>query len=164
MAYHLPLAEHLSSSELHRRYRACTDPVERSRWHIVWLKSCHRTTPQIAEATGYASGWVRTVVHRYNDGGAEGLKDRRHAHLGASRLLTAEQEADLDAALDGGQAPDGGPWTGPKVARWIERTTGRERVHDQRGWDYLVRLGFSAQTPRPHHDQADPAAGAAFKK
>ena len=79
-------------------------------------------------------------------------------------LLTPEQQADLDAALEGGEAPDGGPWNGPKVARWIERATGREHVHDQRGWDYLVRLGFSSQSPRPAHDEADPAAGVAFKK
>lgn len=164
MAYHLALSDHFSSDELHRRYRACTDPVERSRWHIVWLKSCHRATPQIAEATGYAPGWVRTIIHRYNDGGAEALKDRRHAHPGALPLLTPEQEAALEAAIDSGEAPDSGPWSGPKVARWIEQATGREQVHDQRGWEYLVRLGFTAQTPRPRHEQADPAAQAAFKK
>ena len=53
---------------------------------------------------------------------------------------------------------------GPKVARWIEETTGREHVHDQRGWDYRIRLGFSAQTPRPRHKEADAQAQAAFKK
>lgn len=164
MPYHLALADHFPSDELHRRYRTCDDPVERSHWHIVWLKSLGQATPQIAGVTGYSPGWIRTLIHRYNDGGAEALRDRRHAHPGTVPLLTPEQQADLDAALEGGEAPDGGPWNGPKVARWIERATGREHVHDQRGWDYLVRLGFSSQSPRPAHDEADPAAGAAFKK
>ena len=40
-----------------------------------------------------------------------------------------------------GPAPDGGDWTGPKVARWIAEKTGSAHVWPQRGWDYLKRLG-----------------------
>jgi hypothetical protein len=46
---------------------------------------------------------------------------------------------------------DGGIWTGPKVARWIEKETGREKVWNQRGWDYLKKLKYSWQSPRPKH-------------
>ena len=38
---------------------------------------------------------------------------------------------------------DGGIWTGPKVARWIEQETGREKVWNQRGWDYLKKHEYS---------------------
>jgi transposase len=37
-------------------------------------------------------------------------------------------------------------------------------VHPQRGWEYLRRLGYTPQVPRPQHAQADPAAQDAFKK
>jgi transposase len=158
MAYHLALAGHLSTDQLRQRYRAATDPVERSHYHLVWLKSQGRTTPEVAATTGYSENWVRTIIHRYNAEGERGLADRRHGNGGAEPMLDAQQRADLEAALERGRAPDGGPWTGPKVARWIEQATGREAVHDQRGWDYLIRLGFSAQTPRPRHEGADPAA------
>lgn len=164
MANHLKLADHLDADELRRRYRGATDSVERSHWHIVWLKRRGRTTPQIAAATGYSANWIRTIIHRYNAGGPEALGDRRHANRGAEPLLSPEQQAELDQALSSGKAPDGGPWNGPKVARWIEQRTGREHVHNQRGWEYLIRLGFSAQTPRPRHARSDEAAQAAFKR
>ena len=64
-----------------------------------------------------------------------------------------------------GPPPDGGLWTGPKVAAWIGRETGRAHVHPQRGWAYLRRLDQSWQTPRPHHEQAaTPEEQEAFKK
>lgn len=164
MANHLPLGGHFTPDKLYDHYRATTDSVERSHWHIIWLKSQRQSTPEIAAVTGYSANWIRTLIHRYNDQGAAGLKDRRHRHPGAAPLLSDEQQAELDHVLDQEKAPDGGPWTGPKIARWIEAKTGREQVHDQRGWDYLVRLGFSAQTPRPRHAGADGTAQVAFKK
>ncbi|WP_293108399.1 winged helix-turn-helix domain-containing protein [Moorena sp. SIOASIH] len=42
-------------------------------------------------------------------------------------------------------------WTGPKVARWIEKETGVKKVWNQRGWDYLKKLRFSWHSPRPKH-------------
>ena len=164
MANHLPLTEHFTPDELHERYRASTDPVERSHWQIIWLKGQGQSTPQIAAVTGYSENWIRRLIHRYNAHGAAGLQDHRHSNPGATPLLSAEQQRELEALLDGEKAPDAGPWTGPKIARWIEQKTGRAHVHDQRGWDYLLRLGFSAQTPRPRHAEADAADQAAFKK
>lgn len=160
----LPLADHLPPDQIRARFRACRDRTERAHWQVILLKSQGRTLDDIAAATGYTPGWASTIIHRYNDGGPDALRDRRHDHPGAPAMLTPDEQADLDAALETGRAPDGGPWTGPKVARWIETATGREHVHDQRGWEWLVRLGFASQTPRPSHEEADPAAQAAFKK
>ena len=164
MAHHLTLAEHLTTDELYQHYRAATDAVERDHWQIIWLKSQGKTTPEIQQATGYSAPWIRELIHRYNDQGTEALRDHRHDHTGPPPMLNQVQQAQLEDLLDAGKAPDGGPWNGPKVARWIEQQTGREKVHDQRGWDYLMRLGFSAQTPRRRHEEADEAAQAAFKK
>jgi transposase len=41
--------------------------------------------------------------------------------------------------------------------RWrsgMEKETGREKVANQRGWDYLKKLGYSWQRPRPKHKKA----------
>ena len=46
---------------------------------------------------------------------------------------------------------DGGQWTGPKIARWLAGYHGLESVHDQRGWDALIAIGYSIQQPRPQH-------------
>ena len=43
-----------------------------------------------------------------------------------------------------------------KVARWIEQTIGIEKVHEQRGWEYLRKVGDSPQVPRPSNAQEGP--------
>jgi hypothetical protein len=37
-------------------------------------------------------------------------------------------------------------------------------VLPQRGWEYLRRLGYTPQVPRPQHAQANPESQDAFKK
>lgn len=77
-------------------------------------------------------------------------------------LLDEAQRRELAEALEG-PAPDGGLWTGPKVAEWIEQRTG-EGTHPQRGWVYLKRLGYSLKSPRPRHHKADQEEQETFKK
>lgn len=162
MARPLIVPSHLPVDELERRYRRTRDPVERSHWQIVWLLARGETTTAVAGVTGYSINWVREVAKRYREGGPGALGDRRHANRGAAPLLSAEQQAALRAAL-AGPALDGGLWTCRKVAAWIAARVGRP-VGEQRGWEYLVRLGFSPQRPRPRETRADPAAQAAFKR
>jgi len=94
-------------------------------------------------------------------------RDRRHSNPGAKEraLLDEEGQAKLRLALLEGPPPGGGVWSGPKVARWIEEETGTERVHAQRGWEYLRKARYSPQVPRPSNAKG---AGApereAFKK
>ena len=158
------VAAHLSADELAGRYRAASDPVQRSQLQMVWLLVSGRPLAEVAAATGYSTRWVREVVTRYNAAGPEGLGDRRHANRGGEPLLDAEGRAALTAALEE-PPPGGGLWTGRKVAAWIAGRTGRERVAPQRGWDYRTRTGHSRQTPRPRHARAAAAAAtAAFQK
>lgn len=153
---------HLSIEELETRYRKAKDAVERSHWHIIWLLAQGKTTKAIAEVTGYCPAWIRTLAHRYNDEGPHGLVDRRHDNPGGTFLLSTQQQAQLQQALDGPPA-DGGLWTGPKVAHWIEAQTGRQ-VSPQRGWEYLKLLNYSKRLLRPRHAKADLAVQEAFKK
>jgi transposase len=141
-------------------YRKAQDPVERSHWQIIWLVAQKKTTGEISEVTGYSINWIYTIVHRYNQEGPARVGDRRHGNPGGTFILSAEQQLEHD--LDAG-APDGGLWTGPKVARWILVRTGHQ-VHPQRGWEYLKRLGYSKRVLRPHHAKADAAAQEVFKK
>jgi transposase len=158
----LELAGHLSAAELGQRYRTARDRVERGHLRVVWLLAQGRGAAEVARIMGLSGRWVAEIVRRYDEGGPEGLGDRRRGNAGAEPLLDEAQRAALAEAL-GGVPPEGGLWSGPKVAAWIARTTGRE-VRPQRGWDYLKRLGFSLRRPRPRHAKADPEAQAAFKK
>jgi transposase len=166
MPKRLKLSPHASTEELERRYRKAKDPVERSHHQIVWLLSQGRTTEEACEVTGYSPGWVRRIARRYNERGVEGLGDRRHANPGAREraLLDEEGQAQLREALLG-PPPGGGMWSGPKVARWIARRNGLEKVHVQRGFEYLRKVGMSPQLPRPSNAQgADDSEREAFKK
>src|SRR4051812_43650801 len=61
--------------------------------------------------------------------------------------------------------PDGGLWTGPKVARWMAGELGLAAVLPQRGWEALKAIGWSVQKPRPRHPaSATPEEREAFKK
>jgi len=80
-------------------------------------------------------------------------------------LLDEGGQARLREALLKEAPPGGGMWSGPKVARWIEEETGIERVHTQRGWEYLKKVGMSLQVPRPSNAQgASASEREAFKK
>ena len=162
MPRHLTLLPHLSVDELYTRYRAATEPVARSHWQIIWLLAQHTPTAQVAATTGYSIPWVRSLAHRYNHHGPASLGDRRHSNPGNALLLSAELQAQLATLLDG-PAPDGGVWSGPKVAAWMSQQLGRS-IHPQRGWEMLRRLTFSLGYPRPRHTEANAEAQAAFKK
>jgi transposase len=149
----------LSAEELERRYRQAQDPVARSQWQIVWLLARGQRSEQVGEMTGYSLTWVYTVARRYNAEGEKGIGDGRHGNPGGARLLSAEQQAELDRALEGA-APDGGRWTAAKGAAWIAGRTGR-RVGIQTGWRYLRRLDWRRYRPRPQHAKAAVAAQAA---
>ncbi|MBK4723166.1 winged helix-turn-helix domain-containing protein, partial [Azospirillum sp. YIM DDC1] len=62
----------------------------------------------------------------------------------------------------GDPPPDRGLWTGRSVAQWIAGMLGR-LVSPRRGTDYLGRLGFTRQVPRPRHAEADALAQEVFK-
>lgn len=162
MAKRISIRVDLSVEELERRYRQAHDPVARSQWQIVWLLACGQPSERVGELTGYSLTWVYTVARRYNAEGEQAPGDRRHGNPGGPRLLTGEQQAELDRALEGA-APDGGRWTAAKVATWIGAQTGR-RVGVQTGWRYLRRLDWRRYRPRPKHTKADEQAQDAFQK
>jgi hypothetical protein len=56
------VAAHLSADELAARYRGARDPVERTRWQMIWLLSCGRSLKEVAAVTGFSSRWIREMV------------------------------------------------------------------------------------------------------
>jgi transposase len=150
----LPVIGHLSPAEIARRYRACPDGAEKTRWQIIWLitrPDQPMSAGRAALSVGLTASWGRTLLKRWNESGPDGLADGRKDN-GAEPVLTADQQADLYAALQA-DPPDGGLWTGPKVARYVHDRWGVEVV-PQTGWRWLVGLGFSLRVPRPRHPKA----------
>src|SRR5215204_3602792 len=159
--------EESESLRLEGLYRKASDPVLRTHLLMVWRMSVGDPLREVARMVGYSEKWTREIARRYEFEGVEGLGDRRHGNPGAKEraLLDEEGQAELREALLEGSPPGGGMWSGPKVARWIEQKRGLEKVHAQRGWEYLRKVGHSPQVPRPSNAQgAESEEREAFKK
>ena len=144
---------HLSIEELEARYRAARDVTEARHVQAIWLLAQGRTVLEVAEVLAFAPRWVEELAARYDAHGPAALGDRRRRNGRAPGLLTAEVLAALAERV---RTPpdDGGLWSGAKVAAWMARHLGLERVHPQRGWEALKRIGWSVQAPRPRHARA----------
>jgi transposase len=157
----LSVAPHLGPDELRRRTRAAP-AADRLRWLAVRLVAEGRPATEVGAVVGFTPDWVRALVRRYNAGGPDALADGRRGNPGGSPLLDPAGREALRAAL-AGPAPGGGIWTCRSVAAWIGERVGRP-VGEPRGWEWMRRLGFAPQRPRPREERADPAAQAAFKR
>jgi transposase len=170
MPKRLRIEAHLSVAELKERYLKCQEVRERSHWEVIWLLSTGTPSEWVANRTHLTVDWVRLLAQRYNQQGPEALGDRRRQHPGRSRLLTLCQQEELQAALEQPVPEElgGGLWNGPKVAAWMSQVLGRP-VQARRGHAYLQHVGYTCQSPRPHHTgphhtAGDPQAQEAFKK
>jgi hypothetical protein len=156
---------HLSIAELEARYRAARDATEARHFRAIWLLAQGRTALQVSEVLAFVPRWVRQLAARYNASGPEALGDARRRNGKPAGLLT---EGVLSALAARVRTPpeDGGVWSGPKLAAWMAWHLGLARVHPQRGWEALKRIGWSIQAPRPRHPPraATPAQREALKK
>ena len=150
----IPFVRHRTANQLRQKYRACRHPVEKVRWHAVWLLARAdepRTPAQVAAVVGLSDVTVRAVLHRWNASGPVGLADGRKEN-GSAPKLTARRRDALYAALQK-RPPDGGVWTGPKVARYVRDRWGIT-AGPVTGWRWLRSLGFTLQVPRPSHPKS----------
>ena len=150
----IPFTRHRTANQVRARYRSCRHPVEKTRWHAVWLLARTdetRTPAQVAAVVGLSDVTVRAILHRWNASGPGGLTDGRKGN-GSDPKLTARRRGALYRALQR-RPPDGGLWTGPKVARYVRDRWGVE-VGPVTGWRWLRDLGFTLQVPRPAHPKA----------
>jgi hypothetical protein len=98
MQKRLAVKPHLSLEEVEQQSRKAKDPVARSHWQIVWLLAQGKKTKQIVEYTGYGLSWIRTIAHRYNEGGpqADGV-------IGAMAILVRQRSCHLNNSSNCGR-------------------------------------------------------------
>src|SRR5919202_6642331 len=94
----IKIAPHLTVEELGQHYRRAQEPVERSRWQLLWLLAQGQQAQQVAAVTGYCAKWVGLVARQYNAAGPAGVPQRRPQRVGR-RLLSAGPAAGLAQAL-----------------------------------------------------------------
>lgn len=150
----IPFVRHRTANQIRQKYRACRHPVEEVRWHAVWLLARTdepRTPAQVAAVVGLSDTTGRAVLHRRNAAGPAGLTDRRAGNGARPKLTARRRDARYAAILN--RPPDGGLWSGPKVARCARGRWG-VAVGTVTGWRWLRELGLTPQVPRPARPRA----------
>ncbi len=102
------------------------------------------TIKNSAVAVGINYDYAQEILRKYNKSGAKALKNGHKSPKKRSRgknpLLTKEQIEKLKQELESLPSPEDGIWTGPKVPRWIEKETGREKVWNSLGVGLLKKV------------------------
>lgn len=83
--HRLPVVRHRSARQAWAKYRACRHPVEKTRWHLVWLllrTDEPRNPAEVAAVVEVSAITARAVLTRWNAGGPAGLSDRRAGNRG----------------------------------------------------------------------------------
>jgi len=158
------IAAHLSVEALRERYVCCSNAREARHFQTIWLLAKGHSVGDVVEMTSFGRRWVEQLVVRYNAEGPRSLGDLRRRNGAPASVLTPEVLDKLRLRLK--EPPDdGGVWTSAKVAAFLARELGLEKVAPQRGWEALRALGWSIQRPRPKNPKsATPEEAATFKK
>jgi transposase len=117
-----------------------------------------------ARAAGMDRQTLRDWVHRYNQEGIAGLRDRPRS--GRKPRLTPARTEELAAVVEQGPEPDR-----DGVVRWrrvdlraVIAARFGVRLHERSVGKVLRRLGFTRLSVRPKHPTSDSEAQEAFKK
>ena len=154
----------LTPAQLRSAACASEEPAQVRRLLAIALVLEGVPRQQAAAQCGMDRQTLRDWVHRYNEGGAAGLRSRPSP--GRAPLLTPEQKAELKALVVAGPDPER-----DKVVRWrcvdlrdeVARRYGvAVREGTIGGW--LHQLGLTRLQPRPYHPKKDLAAQEAYKK
>ena len=155
----------LSPAELREQAARSKDARITRRLLAIAMVSDGHSRETASEACAMDRRTLCDWVHCYSEHGLSGLADR--AHPGPRHLLTAGQEAELDAWAE--QGPD---LAADGVARW-RRVDPRDRrikarfgvsFHERSAGKLLRRLNFRRVSVRPRHPETDEAEQEAFKK
>lgn len=119
--------------------------------------------PAVAQSLSVGERAVRHWVHGYNEGGLEGLADKR---AGRVCRLSIEDQGRLKERIRSGSLERDGVCSlrGQDIRRILQEEF--DAAYAASSVYYLLhhQLGFSYLKPRPAHRKADPAAQEAFKK
>lgn len=160
----IPLRRDFDAPSLRQLSRRCSDSRQVRRLLALAAVYDGMNRTEAARIGGMDRQTLRDWVHRFNEGGPDGLTNREGA--GRRRLLNDDQMGELAQIVETGpdREADG-------VIRW--RRSDLVRIIDQRFGvacsqsvisDYLTELGFSHISGRPQHPAQEPQVIEAFKK
>lgn len=158
----MTVVEHHSADELQLLFRQERDARVAKRIWIAWQARRGSTEPEITAAIGLSRRTVQTWVHRYNQEGLAGLKDR--AGRGRDPILSEEERKLVVQRMEAGpQEGDVCSLRGVDFQKYIEAQF-HKRMSLSAVYGLLHDLGYEWLVPRSKHRVSDPEAITAFKK
>src|SRR3954453_3633843 len=154
----------LGADDLRREARRCRDAAAARRMLALALVLEGNSREAAARAVGMDRQTLRDWVHRYNQEGLAGLRDRPRS--GRKPRLTPEQTAVLATVVEKGPDPDRDGvvrWRRVDLQALIERRFG-VRLHERPVGKVVRRLRFTRLSVRPEHPATGAAAPEEFKK
>lgn len=91
------MREHMTSNELYTRWKKSRDPVERRRWHALYLLSTGRNGAEVGRILKMTRSWVSKLLLAYNTFGSDWAKVTRRPATGRKLELTCDE---LEVILD----------------------------------------------------------------
>ncbi len=162
MPKRLTLENHLNQPQLRRKYLSCRHAQEKKRWQALSLIAEGSIAAYAAKQLGMSNNWISETVHRYNQEGVEGVKNK--SKNSASKTLTSEQLKELEALIESGRTGQERLWSSTQIKRWVKEKTGRE-IHKTTAWRMFAKMSFTLQVPRPaHRKRASEEEQTEFKK
>lgn len=153
-----------SSNDLRAIARQCDNGLQASRLFALADVMDGSRRGDAAARHGMTRQTLPDWVHRYNDEGVEGLKDRPRS--GCKPMLNdVQQEALADAVRAGPELEKDGVirWRRVDLRNWLAREY-KISCHERTVGKWLNKLGFVRMSARPKHLKNDPEAITAFKK
>jgi transposase len=140
--------------------RESDEVLQALRWRAVHARERGYAIIDIAVILGVREETVSRWCARYDSGGAEALPgDRTGRPVGAGRLLTPEQEQELQQVIDSNSPVDveiaAALWTRQAVRELILKKTG-QRLPIRTVGEYLLRWGYTPQRPVRKAYKQDP--------
>lgn len=144
----LTLKNHLTENQLRRKYLKCQHSQEKKRWQALSIMASGKRASEVATELGMSANWMSKTVHRYNEGGVEGVKNKSKNE--GSKTLSPEQVEELDRLIESGKTADQRLWSSSQIKRWVKEQSGTE-IHRVTAWRMFGKLNYSQQVPRPAH-------------
>ena len=164
MSVSIALRDDYDSVQLRRLAKASRDPRQVRRLLALAAVYDGMSRAEAAKVGGMDRQTLRDWAHRFNEEGADGLRNRSGA--GRPRLLTPAQMSELSEIVETGPDPETDSvvrWRRIDLKRVIEERFGviyQERTIS----DLLAALSFSHISARPQHPKQDERVIEAFKK
>jgi transposase len=159
----LNIVEHLTNKELLKKMKSNKDDKLILKLTAIYMMqkdglSCNQVGHQLGVSHDTVGRWVK----RYNEGGEEGLIDKRKNNKRPNHLYTKDFLERVDKLL-AGDCPYGGIWTGKKLQKWIKENY-KVNLSISTIYRLIHKLGYSWKIPRPENKKADKEKQENFKK